>query len=72
MGETAMTLAQEIAAIALRLAVIAPDDCQRLMQLSAKVRRIEFALDKIVANAMDAAELAEASTVVVAFPRRLS
>lgn len=65
-----MTLAQQIAASAHRLMIVAPEEAQRLLHISARVRRIELALDEIVADAMESAELAEASAVVVAFPGR--
>lgn len=59
-----MTPAVELAAIAMRLKVIAPEESHRLMVLSAKWRRVELAIDDLV----DDDE--EPGAVVVAFPRR--
>lgn len=65
-----MTLAEQIAASAHRLMVIAPDESRNLMGLAARVRRIELALDEIVAETMENDELVESSAVVVRFPGR--
>ncbi len=65
-----MTLAQEIAASAHRIAVMDPDESTRLLGLAARVRRIEIALDELVTNAMEDDELVRQSTVVVRFPGR--
>lgn len=59
-----MTPAVELAAIALRLKVIAPAESHRLMILSAKWRRVELAISDLVEDDE------EPGAIVVAFPRR--
>ena len=68
-----MTLAQELHHIAGEIALVAPDHAERSRACAVRVRKLEFAWDEVVQDAMESAELAERSNnVVVAFRGRVS
>lgn len=60
-----MTLSAELETIASEISLCAPDQADRLRLLAVRVRRVELALDEIVDDARESAELAERQARVV-------